>query len=263
MQRLDTMCLLQTGGLPCPDQLLFYPNQVIPQIFSTTCPEDFPFPVPDLIIFDCDGVLIDSEPLAVRVGTRVLNHAGFPVTEQEINGYVGVSAPAMYADLEQKYKKTVPPNVQERWTTEIIATFHEELKAIDGIHAFIDRLSIPACVASNSPVAYLDIALGIVGLTDYFAEAIFSAEMVVKGKPAPDLFLHAAKEMGASPADCLVVEDSVNGVNAAVAANIPVLGFIGGGHCKPGDGEKLLAAGAERVFAAMNEISQHLSRSDR
>ena len=219
--------------------------------------------MPDLIIFDCDGVLIDSETHAVRVGTRVLNQAGFPVTEREINGYVGVAGPTMYADLERKYERSVPADVRERWKSEMIATFHEELKPIDGVHAFIDQLSMPSCVASNSAKSYLDIALGIVGLTDHFRQNIFSAEMVAEGKPAPDLFLHAATEMNASPADCLVIEDSVNGVKAAVAANIPVLGFIGGGHCQPGDGEKLISAGADRVFAEMDEIFQYLSHSNR
>lgn len=217
----------------------------------------------DLIIFDCDGVLIDSEPLAIKVGTQVLNEVGFPVTEEDILAYVGITGPAMYADLQEKHQKTIPDDFRERWTSRMKTTFETELRAIDGVHEVVENLGMPFCVASNSRPDYLATAFRIVNLTDQFGKNVFSAEMVEKGKPAPDLFLYAADQMGVAPANCLVIEDSVNGINAAVAAEMPVLGFTGGGHCKPGDEEKLMALGADKVFSTMTEISRHLSRSNR
>jgi HAD superfamily hydrolase (TIGR01509 family) len=210
-----------------------------------------------LIIFDCDGVLIDSEPLSIRIESEELTRAGFPYSASEIGArFTGMSEVSMYAAIEQDAGRPLPSDLNRRVHERLMAAFRRELVAIDGIHDVLDHLDaigIHYCVASSSTPERLDITLNHVGLRDRFA-AIFSATMVKRGKPAPDLFLYAAANMDVAPGRCVVVEDSVAGVTAARAAGMAVVGFSGGGHCLAGHDEMLTGAGADKVAGNMGRL---------
>jgi HAD superfamily hydrolase (TIGR01509 family) len=213
--------------------------------------------LPDLIIFDCDGVLIDSELIACQVDAACLTEIGWPHTVEDIlDRYVGRSAAAMLTDIEARTGRRLPDGFAETLRRRLAASFEMDLTAIPGVEDLLDRLGCRFCVASSSAPERLRHSLSLVGLYDRFAPHIFSATEVRRGKPAPDLFLHAAERMGAAPSRCLVVEDSLAGVEAARAAGMTVLGFIGGGHCRPGHAERLRQAGASTIFAEMAELAR-------
>jgi len=215
---------------------------------------------PALVIFDCDGVLIDSEVLSQREEVACLAAHGFPVPREEVaTRYLGISGAAMFADLEARFGRKVPQALIDDLRERIAAACETELTAMPGIHALLDRISAPVCVASSSRPERLAHTLGLTGLHHRFAPNVFSASQVANGKPAPDLFLFAAARMGAAPARCVVVEDSVAGVQAGVAAGMTVLGFCGGGHCPPEHGRALRAAGARAVFAHMDALRDPLA----
>ncbi len=210
---------------------------------------------PKLVIFDCDGVLIDSEVIACRMMAEALTQEGYPITFAEMaNRFVGLSAKTRQAHIEQELGRSLPADFEANAQRSLQAAFAGELLAIAGIEDALNALKMPVCVASSSSSARLDYALGLVGLRDRFAPWIFSAELVTNGKPAPDLFLFAAQQMQAEPGDCLVVEDSLAGVQAGAAAGMPVLGFCGGGHCTPTHATRLLNAGATAVFSDMASL---------
>ncbi len=214
---------------------------------------------PSLVIFDCDGVLIDSEALAQRIEVAVLAEHGFPVPLEEIAArYLGISGAAMFADLAARFGRAVPQATIDALRERVAAACEIELVAMPGIHDLLDGLAVPACVASSSRPERLAHTLGLTGLHHRFAPHIFSASQVANGKPAPDLFRFAAARMGAEPAGCIVVEDSLPGVQAGVAAGMAVYGFTGGGHCPPGHGASLAAAGADAVFGDMAELAAAL-----
>jgi HAD superfamily hydrolase (TIGR01509 family) len=213
---------------------------------------------PDLVIFDCDGVLIDSEIIACRADAACFAEIGLPVTLEDIRErYVGTSASFMFADVEARFSCKLPEDFAERIRVAIEAAFEAELTAMPGVEAALDALPGRRCVASSSGLDRLRHALSLVGLYDRFAPHIFSATQVQSGKPAPDLFLFAARQMGADADRCLVIEDSIVGVKAAVAAGMRVLGFAGGAHCGPQHAERLLAAGAIDVVAEMRALPEH------
>ncbi len=210
---------------------------------------------PHLIIFDCDGVLVDSESIACRVDAECLTEFGFPITAQDImQRYVGRSASFMFKDIETRFERRLPGNVPTALRTRLAVAFETELKAIEGIDAVLARLTVPACVASSSEPARIENSLRITGLLHYFRPRIFSATEVARGKPAPDLFLFAAKQMHIAPEDCIVIEDSLAGVEAACAAGMRSIGFTGGSHCSAGHAELLRAAGAATVIAQMTNL---------
>jgi HAD superfamily hydrolase (TIGR01509 family) len=209
----------------------------------------------DLVIFDCDGVLIDSELIGARVEAAELARIGIPLAEADIlTRFLGMSAQAMYRALESEHRLALPEGFAGAVQMEIDAAFERDLQVIPGIHETLDRLPTASCVASSSTLARLRHSLGLTGLYARFAPHVFSAEQVARGKPAPDLFLHAAGEMGCVPARCLVIEDSISGVRGAAAAGMRVWGFIGGGHCADGHEARLRDAGAERVFSHMPDL---------
>ena len=210
----------------------------------------------DLVIFDCDGVLIDSEPLAIRADIACLAEEGIVQTEAEIlERYTGISIAGMKADLERRFGRKLRDDFEARHHTTLSALFETDLKAIDGIDAvlgqFSGSLSLRSCVASSSTPERLRHALGLVGLYERFDPHVFSATMVARGKPAPDLFLHAAAQMGVAPGRCVVIEDSLPGVEAAVAAGMTAIGFTGGSHCRAGHAERLHGQGATLVVETM------------
>jgi HAD superfamily hydrolase (TIGR01509 family) len=217
-----------------------------------------------LVIFDCDGVLVDSELIGCRVEAEALTRAGFRVTPEEIlERFTGVTSSETFRTLEQEQGRRLPEGFAQHVGAAIREAFARELQAIAGIHAALERITLPVCVASSSSPARLGHSLRLVRLFERFTPHIFSAHAVRRGKPAPDLFLHAAERMRMPPARCLVIEDSVFGVHAGVAAGMRVLGFTGGSHCSPGHPERLRDAGAERIFAEMNLLPDLLAGTAR
>jgi len=213
--------------------------------------------IPELIIFDCDGVLIDSEVLACRVGAECLAEYGVPVTADDLmERYVGISLASMLADLEVRHGMRLPVDMRETMLARGTAAAETELKAIAGVEAVIRAIDCPVCVASSSMPEWLHYSLSLTGLLHYFDPHLFSATQVARGKPAPDLFLFAAEQMGAAPAACTVIEDSIAGVQGAVAAGMRVVGFTGGGHCREGHAERLSAAGAFVVCDDMAAVAR-------
>ncbi len=210
---------------------------------------------PELIIFDCDGVLIDSEAIACRADSACLAEIGIAMSaEQIMDRYLGISADTMCADIEQRQGRALPPDFAETLRLRVAAAFETELMPMVGVEAALDALPQRRCVASSSAPERLRHSLSLAGLLHRFEPHVFSATQVACGKPAPDLFLFAAASMHADPAACAVIEDSVPGVQAAVAARMRAIGFTGGGHCRPGHAERLLAAGAAAIADDMRRL---------
>jgi HAD superfamily hydrolase (TIGR01509 family) len=180
-----------------------------------------------LVIFDCDGVLVDSERLAVRTEVEVLAQLGWPLGEQDvIERFVGRSASHMQAAIERQLGR--PIDFERLFTRRHEEVFERELRAVDGVEALLDALRVPSCVASSGNHERIVRSLELVGFAERFEDRIFSASDVARGKPAPDLFLHAASAMGTEPGRCAVVEDSVPGVEAGRAAGMTVFAYAGG-----------------------------------
>lgn len=209
----------------------------------------------DLVIFDCDGVLLESEILSCSTDAIELTRAGFPYTTEQIcEQFLGKTLKSMLATIEADHARPMPDGFADHLKRCNKERFEAELVAVDGIEQVLDGLAVPFCVASSSDVARLDHSLELVGLHGRFAPHIFSADHVKHSKPAPDLFLHAATSMGFMPDRCLVIEDSPAGVAAGLAAGMTVLGFHGGAHCPPGHGNRLKQAGAHGNFDRMSDL---------
>jgi HAD superfamily hydrolase (TIGR01509 family) len=207
-----------------------------------------------LLIFDCDGVLVDSEPLACKVDADVLTDLGLPYSADDIaRQFVGKSMKDMIARIEADHACTLPDDFAEQINRALFARFETDLQPIADVREAILSLPYPRCVASSSVPERIALSLRVTGLADLF-DNVFSATQVPRGKPAPDLFLHAAHHMGVSPEECLVVEDSPAGVQAALAANMRVIGFTGGGHCGPEHADKLRQAGASNIIKRMADL---------
>jgi HAD superfamily hydrolase (TIGR01509 family) len=188
----------------------------------------YPF---DLVIFDCDGVLVDSERLSIRLDHELLAQLGWPLGEEEIiDRWVGRTEAAMRAEIEEHLGR----DVGEEWTAfgeRYVQAFAEELEPVDGIAEAVDAIQatgVATCVASSGGIDKIRRNLAKTGLLDRFDGRLFSGDDVEHGKPAPDLFLHAAAEMGAAPSRTAVIEDSVHGVSAGLAAGMTVFGYTGG-----------------------------------
>ena len=183
----------------------------------------------ELVIFDCDGVLVDSERLAVRIDVRVLGELGWIMTEQEVvERFMGRTHEYMVSEIEAFLGRPLAPDWEDPFHQLYRDAFAAELRPVEGVVDALDRITLPTCVASSGTHEKIRFTLGLTNLYDRFAGRIFSASEVARGKPAPDLFLHAAKRMGVDPAACAVVEDSRYGVEAARAAGMLALGFAGG-----------------------------------
>jgi HAD superfamily hydrolase (TIGR01509 family) len=206
-----------------------------------------------LVVFDCDGVLVDSEMIACAVEARALTAAGYPITAAEVaHRYAGVSDVDMRRAIEEESGRTLPGDHAARCAAEVEDVFRRELRTVQGIAAVVDAVKAsgrPVCIASSSAPERLRLALGLTGLWERFAPHVFSAKMVARGKPAPDLFLLAARTMQVEPAACLVVEDSAPGIRAARAAGMTAIGFTGGSHCGARHDARLSEAGAELICA--------------
>jgi HAD superfamily hydrolase (TIGR01509 family) len=188
-----------------------------------------PWPEPELVIFDCDGVLVDSEKIAVRIDVAMLADLGWPMSQDEVvERFVGRSYADMARDIAEHLGRPLPDGWNEPYRRLYREAFERELAPVDGVVEALDALTLPSCVASGTSHSGLRHTLGLTGLYERFAGRIFSASEVARGKPAPDLFLHAARTLGADPRRCVVVEDSRYGVEAARAAGMRVFGYCGG-----------------------------------
>jgi HAD superfamily hydrolase (TIGR01509 family) len=216
---------------------------------------DGPF---DLVIFDLDGVLVDSEPISARVTAAALAQAGIEISAADVyERFLGVSTAAMLRTLEAEHGRRLPGHFQESLRARILIAFERELEPVPGVAAVLDALPGGRCVASNSHPDRIRRSLELVGLLERFAPHLFSATMVSAGKPAPDLFLLAAAQMAAAPASCLVIEDSEVGIRAAKAAGMTAFGFTGAGHLRAEtQAPRLRAAGADIVFAEMAALGE-------
>jgi HAD superfamily hydrolase (TIGR01509 family) len=212
---------------------------------------------PSLVIFDCDGVLVDSEPLSLACLTAALNRIGVPIDLDTVRArFAGTSMASIMAHVARDYGVAAPPGFVEAVKAETLALFDAELTAMTGVAAAVRALRVPVCVASSSDPVRLAHSLRLTGLAPLFGQDVFSATQVPRGKPHPDLFLYAAARMGAEPAGCLVIEDSVPGVTAARAAGMRVLGFTGGGHWGHDPaGADLARAGAGRIFRDFADLA--------
>ncbi|MBI2718675.1 MAG: HAD family phosphatase [Rhizobiales bacterium] len=207
------------------------------------------------IIFDCDGVLVDSEPLSMRVDVELLAESGVVMAEDEAHRrFVGKTFAAMIAEVERDFAVRFPPGVSAEKDRRLLALFARELKPVAGVAQALAAIGGRYSVASNSPGERVAQSLRLTGLTPYFEDRIVTFEHVARAKPEPDVFVEAARRVGALPGACLVVEDSVTGVTAAARAGCRVLGFTGT-HGEPDlHGLRLAAAGALTVFARMADL---------
>lgn len=215
------------------------------------------------IIFDCDGVLVDSEVLALEVELGALAELGLSYEPSQFTArFMGMSNEAFFAALEEeslaRLGLPLPADFRSRCHAQYHAALDERLTEVPGALAAVAALAHPKAVASSSEKPALEKKLRRTGLWEHFAPHVYSADHVAHAKPAPDLFLHAASQLGLAPGDCLVLEDSANGVRAAVAAGMPVWGFIGGGHADTASATRLAAAGAERIVSDWQEAGRLL-----
>lgn len=215
----------------------------------------------DLIIFDCDGVLVDSEVISCRAHADVLTRHGYPITpEQVFARFLGRSTRQANLEIETELGRKLPEAYHGDLQDGLHRSFEADLEAIRGIHDVLDVVTQRVCVASSGSHQRMRVSLGCTGLYERLAPNIFSASQVKNGKPAPDLFLFAASEMGVPPARCVVIEDSLAGIAGARAAGMTVFGFCGGSHCGDGHAETLRQAGADLIFADMHQLPQLVRR---
>jgi HAD superfamily hydrolase (TIGR01509 family) len=213
-----------------------------------------------LVIFDCDGVLVDSEVIACRVHADVLTGLGYPIDADGVRRrFVGRSLADAAREIEGELGRPLPADFEAALKAATFEAFATSLTAMPHIHAALDAIRGPVCVASSGTPEKIAHSLKLAGLQDRFASTIFSASQVARGKPFPDLFRFAAAAMGEEPSHCAVIEDSVAGVTGAVRAGMTVFGFTGGSHCGPGDDKRLKAAGAALVFDDMRQLPAILS----
>jgi HAD superfamily hydrolase (TIGR01509 family) len=208
----------------------------------------------ELVIFDCDGVLVDTERLAVRVDVQVLAQLGWVMTEAEVvERFVGLSDSTIREMIEAHTGRRLADNWEQEFQQLYRSAFAESLTAVDGIVEALDGITLQTCVASSGSHDKMRFTLGLTGLLPRFDGRMFSVMEVERGKPAPDLFLHAAARMGVAPAACAVVEDSRFGVEAARAAGMRAFGYAGG--LTPAH---LLAGSGAVVFTDMRELPRLL-----
>lgn len=211
----------------------------------------------DLIIFDCDGVLVDSEIIAADVESKLLTEAGYPIEAEELaERFAGMTWENILFQVEREASIPLSATLLDRSEKLLDIRLANEVKAIPGVEFALARLDMPRCICSNSSSARLETMLTKVGLKKLFAPHIYSAKDLGpdRVKPKPDIFLHGAAQFDLSPSQVIVVEDSVHGVHAARAAGMRVIGFTGASHTYPSHADKLTDAGAETVISRMSDL---------
>ena len=213
-----------------------------------------------LVIFDCDGVLIDSEIVVARLEAEAMTELGLPMTTEAVCArFAGTTTREVWETVERELGRPLPPGFLEHHLAHVRDVFARDLKPVPGAHAMVQALDLPSCVASSTRLPALVDNLATCGLAHLFDGRIFSASQVKRAKPAPDVFMYAASQMGADPVDCLVIEDSVAGVTAARRAGMNVVGFVGAGHVTRGLADRLRTAGAAEVFGVHTELPRILA----
>jgi len=211
----------------------------------------------DLVIFDCDGVLVDSEPLANEELRKALAEQGLDMSfDAVVETFVGLSMNKVVSIAGGKLDHDLPDDFLDRLQIKTFAAFEQDLKPVAGIRDILTQLQdMPQkiCVASSGSFEKMDMTLGLTNLKGFFQDNIFSASQVKRGKPYPDLYLYAAKQMDYDPARCLVIEDSLPGVQGAVAAGMDVLAYSVRGQSQP------LAIAGGMVISRMDEVVKYLS----
>jgi HAD superfamily hydrolase (TIGR01509 family) len=208
-----------------------------------------------VLIFDCNGVLVDSEAIVATVAAQELTRAGFAIAPEVVARFFAGRRPTdMLADVEAATGRKLPANFAAVLAGATLRRLRAELRCTAHMEYALTWLRGPKCVASSSPIDRVRVSLETTGLLRFFDPYLFTATDVPRGKPAPDLFLYAAAKMRVRPADCIVVEDSPAGVAAATAAGMLPIGFIGGSHSSPDLGAHLTSAGARAVIADMRAL---------
>ncbi len=211
----------------------------------------------ELTIFDCDGVLVDSEIIAARVESKLLNEAGYPISVEEMGErFAGMTWKNILLSVEKEIDIPLSASLLDKSETLLDQRLAREVKIIEGVSFALSRIEGPRCICSNSSVHRLDSMLTKVGLKEHFAPNIFSAKDLGadRVKPKPDIYLHALSQMGVAAKKAVVVEDSVHGVHAARDAGIRVIGFTGASHTYPSHADRLTDAGAETVISRMVDL---------
>ncbi len=210
-----------------------------------------------LAIFDCDGVLVDSEILAARVEAEALKPFGIAMTPEDLaHRFAGLTWKRILELLAAEHAVEFPASFEAETEAQVDRLIGTELSMIAGAHEVLDLVDLPRCICSNSSTDRLKLELKPLGLWDRFRPYVYAAGEVREGrpKPAPDVYLHACAEFEVEPGEAIVIEDSVHGVAAARAAGCRVVGFTGAGHSYPGHGESLADAGAETVIARLKDF---------
>ncbi|WP_322988594.1 HAD family hydrolase [Hoeflea sp.] len=211
----------------------------------------------ELVLFDCDGVLVDSEIIAAEVESVLLAEAGYQITPEELaERFAGLTWKDILFEVEKETSIPLSASLLDASEPLLDKRLAAEVRAIDGAAQAISRIPGPRCICSNSSSHRLKAMLGRTGIDRLFGEHVYSAKDVGEGhtKPAPDVFLHGAAQFDANPENCLVIEDSVHGIHAAKTAGMRVIGFTGGAHSYPGHADKLTEAGAETVISRMVDL---------
>jgi HAD superfamily hydrolase (TIGR01509 family) len=208
-----------------------------------------------VVIFDCNGVLVDSEPIAAEVAAQELTRAGIPATPALVSRYFfGRRQSDMVAAIEAATHRKLPVNFALNLAAATLKRIRAELRPMPHAAHALSWLRGPKCVASSSTLDRIRVSLETTDLARFFEYHLFSASDVAQGKPAPDLFLHVAARMRVDPRDCVVVEDSPAGITAATAAGMTSVGFVGGSHSGASLGQQLMAAGARTIIADMRQL---------
>jgi HAD superfamily hydrolase (TIGR01509 family) len=208
-----------------------------------------------LIIFDCDGVLVDSEPIAHGLLAQMMTDLGHPMsTAESVQKFTGRSLVDTLPLIEDVLGRSIPDQIGQHYSRLLLERLRRDLKPIAGVKKAVAMLRYPRCVASSSSLERIHLSLEVTGLAALFGSNVFSATQVTHGKPAPDLYLFAATKMAVAPKDCVVIEDSSLGVTAGRAAGMKVIGFIGGAHSMGDAARNLASAGAYAIVSSMAEL---------
>jgi HAD superfamily hydrolase (TIGR01509 family) len=209
----------------------------------------------DLVIFDCDGVLIDSEIISARMLIAELGTLGVRVDLDYVaRHFLGRSYPTVMAQIRRDFSLDLPTNFEDAYRARLLAAFDRDLKVMPGAAAVLQDLALPRCVATSSSPHRVEHSLRIIGLWSLVEGCVFTASEVSNGKPAPDLFLHAAARMGTRPERCLVIEDSLTGIRAARAAGMEVWRFVGGSHLGEAAEKEPVDAVPDLRFASFDQF---------
>ncbi|MGV1770730.1 HAD family hydrolase [Agrobacterium vitis] len=211
----------------------------------------------DLILFDCDGVLVDSEIIAAKVESKLLTEAGYPISVEEMGErFSGMTWKNILMTIEKEVDIPLSASLIDKSEALLDQRLAREVKLVEGVTYALSRLQGPRCICSNSSSQRLDMMLTKVGLKEFFAPHVYSAKDLGadRVKPKPDIYLHGVAQFNVKPQNCVVVEDSVHGIHAARAAGMRVIGFTGASHTYPSHADRLTEAGAETVIARMMDL---------